>query len=290
MPESLTAPRARQAEAFAALSGVARSRQRQVDDAGSPPPRFILEAAQSMAEHMAAPQERMASSRAQMAFWQQHMPSAIGATTWNFEAVREAMPVSYQAVMAALEPLEGRPQLVSTVFHMAAFPLVCTLIGAAWRQLHDGPLHLLMAARNLGWLRLGGNRWILDHGHVIGTSAAGLRQLTAGLKDGSIKRLLILPDGPHRPGPPGVRALHGVSETLGIKTALLSRLHAMGIPVVPFTHEWNDDALEITPRPMLDPAILDETQTIDAVVTYIEDLLGRRPEQWLNWNAARLRT
>ncbi|WP_454715777.1 hypothetical protein [Caulobacter segnis] len=278
----------REAETFAGLMDIARSRQQSATSAAAP--RFILEGAQAMASHLALSEADLQASLAPMTFWQQHMPGAIGAHTWDFAAVRERLPHAYAQVRTALEPLESRPQVVSTVFHMAAFPLLCTLIGAAWRDLHDGPLHALMAARNIGWLRLGGNRWVLDAVEVISTDPAGLRQLAKGLKDGSIKRLLILPDGPHRPGTPGVRALEGVSAGLGVKTTLISKLHGLGIPIAPFIHEWDDGALRVTPCPVLDRATHDEAETIRIMTGHIEDLLQRRPEQWLNWNAARLRT
>jgi hypothetical protein len=284
----LSPTQVREAATFSDLIDAARLRQRGATSAA--PPRFILEGAQSMASHLALSEEDLQASLAPLAFWQLHMPATIGASTWDFAAVRERLPHAYAQVRAALEPLESRPQLVSTVFHMAAFPLVCSLIGAAWRDIHDGPLHALMAARNMGWLRLGGNRWVLDTVEVISTDPAGLRQLARGLKDGSIRRLLILPDGPHRPGTPGVRALEGVSAGLGVKTTLISRIHGMGIPIAPFIHEWEDGALRVTPRPVLDRTTHDEAQVMGIMAGHIEDLLRRRPEQWLNWNAARLRT
>lgn len=277
---------AREAESLAELIAAARSRQRAAKGA----PRFILEGAQAMASHMALSEDAMQASLAPMAFWQLHLPAALGAAPWDFAAVRERLPHAYARVREALEPLEKHPQVVSTVFHMAGFPLICALIGAVWRDMRAGPLHVLIAARNMGWLRLGANRWVLDAGEVISTDPAGLYQLARGLKDGAIQRLLILPDGPHRPGAPGGRALEGLSAGLGVKTTLISTIKRLGIPIAPFGHEWSDDALLVTPHPVLDPSTHGDAEAIDIMTGYIEDALRRRPEQWLNWNAARLRT
>jgi hypothetical protein len=285
-----SAARAREAETFAALIEAARLRQQAAHQRSPLTPRFLLEGAQAMAAHMAMSKERVQACLGPMALWQLYLQSAIGANTWDFAAVRENMPWSCERVRAALAPLEARPQLVSTVFHMAAFPLICVLIGTVWRDMHDGPLHLLVASRNMGWFRLESNRWVRDEIEVVNTDVAGLRQLVAGLRNGSIRRLLILADGPQSPRTPGTRALNGVSPRLGIKTTLLSKIHRMGIPLAPVTHEWDAGGLLVTPRPLLDPAILDEAETLNAVVRHIEDLLRRHPEQWLNWNAPRIRT
>lgn len=277
---------ARETEVLAGLIAAAQSRARNT----VAPPRFILEGAQAMASHMALSAETLQASLAAMAFWQLHLPATLGATPWDFAAVRERLPHAYATVREALEALESHPRLVSTVFHMAGFPLVCALIGAAWRDMRAGPLHVLMAARNIGWLRLGANRWVQDAAEVISTDPAGLYQLARGLKDGAIKRLLILPDGPHRPGEPGVCALEGLSAGLGVKTTLIETISRLGIPIAPFSHEWSNGALLVTPHPVLDPATHGAAEAIDIMTGHIEDVLRRRPEQWLNWNAARLRT
>lgn len=243
-----------------------------------------------MALHMALSEPQMQEAVAPMALWQLYLPSALGARVWDFPAMREHTAWSYERVRAGLAAMESRPQVVSTVFHMALFPLICTLVGAVWRDMHAGPLHLLVASRNMGFLRLETNRWVGETVEVLSTDPAGLRRLMAGLKQGSIRRLLILADGPQAPGPPGTRALDGVSPALGIRTTLLTKIHALGIPLVPITHEWDSDRLVVTPRPPLDPAALSETETIDAVVGHVEGLLRRHPEQWLNWGAARIRT
>ena len=281
---------AREAATFAALIDAARRRQLATQQRSPLTPRFLLESAHSMAGHMAMSEERMQDCLAPMALWQLYLPSTLSTTIWDFAAVREQMPWSYERVRATLAEVEARPQLVSTVFHMALFPLICTLIGVVWRDLHQGPLHLLVANRNMGWLRLENSRWIGNTVEVIKTDAAGLRQLLAGLKAGSIRRLLILADGPHAPGTPGARTLDGISPTLGIRTTLLSKIHALGIPIIPFTHEWEADRLIVTPRPILEPTGLSESQTIDQIIRHIEGLLHRHPEQWLNWSAARIRT
>ena len=285
-----SAAQSREAETFAVLIEAARRRQQAAQQRSPAPPRFLIEGAQAMAAHMQMPQERMQACLGPMALWQLYLQSAIGGSTWDFAAVRENMPWSCERVRVALGLLEARPQLVSTVFHMAAFPLICVLIGTVWRDMHDGPLHLLVASRNMGWFRLNSNRWVHDEINVLNTDPAGLRQLMAGLKNGSIRRLLILADGPQSPGTPGARALDTISPTLGVKATLLSKIHGMGIPLVPVTHEWDAGGLLVTPRPALDPAILDKAETIDAMIAHIEDLLRRHPEQWMNWNAAKIRT
>jgi len=292
MAEALADPaaEAREAAALAALMEAARRRQREAGDASPLPPRFLLESARSMAAHMGMSEARMQEALGEMALWQLFLPAALGAQTWDFAAVRERTPWSYRRLRAALEPLRARPQVATAVFHMAGFPLVCALVGAAWRELHDGPLHLLVARRNLGWFRLGANRWVGEASEILDTSPAGLRRLMAGLRSGSIRRLLILADGPQAPGPAGVRALGGVSPSLGIRTGLLARLHGLGVPLAPITHEWEAGRLVVTPRPVLDPATVDRSGAIDAVAGRLEDLLRRRPEQWLNWSAARIRT
>lgn len=283
-------PEAREAVTFGTLIEAARQRQ-QAAWAKSPlTPRFLLESAQSMVAHTAMSEQSMQECLAPMALWQLYLQSAIGAEVWDFAAAREHMPWSYERVRLALLEMEARPQVVSTIFHMAAFPLLCTLIGAAWRDMHKGPLHVLVASTNMGWFRVGKNRWIVDTVDVLHTAPAGLRQLMAGLKTGAIRRLLILVDIPQAAGTVGTRALDGISPSLGIKTTLLAKIHALGIPLVPITHEWNADRFVVTPRPPLDPAIVTQTETIDTVAGYVEDLLRRHPEQWLNWTAAKIRT
>ena len=147
-----------------------------------------------------------------------------------------------------------------------------------------------MASRNLGWFRLEGNRWVGETAEILATDPAGLRQLVAGLRRGTIRRLLILVDGPQAPGAAGTHALSGLSPALGIRTTLLEKIHALGIALVPITHEWEEEGLVVTPQAPLDRAAVGEAGYVPAVARHIEDLLRRHPEQWLNWNAARIRT
>lgn len=281
---------AREAATLAALLHGARLRRQAAYERSPATPRFLLESAQSMAAHMAMSEQRMQECLEPMALWHLYLPSALGTRTWDFDAVREHFPLSYARIWAALAQQESRPQLVTTVFHMAAFPLVCILVGAAWANVHDGPLHLLVARSNLSWLRTEGNRWIGETVKVLGTSPAGLREMLAGLRAGSIRRMLILADGPQAPGAAGTRVLDGISPRLGIKTTLLNKIHDLGIPLAPIAHDWEADRLMITPCPLLDPDVIGSTETLDAMVGHIEALLRRRPEQWLNWGAARIRT
>lgn len=282
------AAEAREAATFRAVIEAARQRQSNAE-AKAPISRFVLESAQSMARHMAMPEQEMRDRLPRMALWNLHLQSALGAKVWDFETVRHETPWSYARVRTALAALESRPQLVTAVFHMAAFPLVSALVGSAWRSLHDGPLHALIASRNMGWFRLDHNRWIPEAADLVSTDAEGLWRLLAGLRDGSITRLLILTDGPHAPGTLGTHTLDGACPSLAIKTSLITILHTLGIPLVPITHAWEADRLIVTPRPVLDPKVMSQDETIKAMVAHTEALLRRHPEQWLNWSAAGIR-
>src|SRR5690606_439858 len=114
----------------------------------------------------------------------------------------------------------------------------CSLVGAAMRSQHDGPLHMVVATRNLGWLQLEHSRWVREAATVLGTHPQDLRKLMQGLRSGEIRRLLILADGPHPPGQVGVRALSGISAALGFRTPLLERMHALGVPLRSIPHYW----------------------------------------------------
>src|SRR5690606_24028791 len=195
------AARAREDATFDGLFEQLRQRQQAFQATSPPPSRVLLESARAMAAHMRMPEPRMRQLLAPMAIWQAFLPSALSRDTWDFDAVRERLPWSFARVRGTLQALEARPQLVAVAFHMAAFPLLTALIGAAWRELPGGPLHLLISSRNLGWLRLGNSHWVSESAVVIDTSPAGLRQLTQGLRSGTITRLLIMVDGPHAPGP-----------------------------------------------------------------------------------------
>jgi hypothetical protein len=281
---------AREAATLAALLDSARHRRQMAYERSPAPPRFLLESAQSMAAHMAMPEQRMLDCLEPMTLWQLYLPSALGTRTWDFDAVREHLPASYARVRAAMAEEGARPQLVTAVFHMPAFPLICILVGAAWEELRHGPSHVLVADRNLGWFRTEANRWIGQKVTVLSTSAAGLREMLAGLKAGSIRRMVILADGPQPPGAAGTLVLGGISPRLGIKKTLLSKVHELGIPLAPITHEWEGGRLSVAPCPVLDPHAIGRTDMLDAVAGHIEGLLRRRPEQWLNWGAARIRT
>lgn len=266
------------------------AQQSQQAQQGRATPRFLLEAARSMAAHLNLDDAQMQQSLDALALWQWHLPTAMAGSRWDFAMVRERLPASFACMQQALLPHEARPQVVAAAFHMAAFPLICSLVGAAWRSMHTGPLHMVIATHNLGWLRRDHSSWIGEHATIIGTQPQDLRRLLAGLRAGEIRRLLILVDGPHAPGRAGTRALTGVSATLGFRTALLERIHALGIPLLPFTHHFAAQQLVVQPQPLLDPQQLDADATVAAVANHIETLLRAQPAQWLNWAAARIRT
>ncbi|MGV3593453.1 MAG: hypothetical protein ACO1PZ_17350 [Gammaproteobacteria bacterium] len=289
MPETTDADLL-QRESLATLFALAHARQREAESRASQPPRFLLESARSMATHLALSDTQMHDSLGALALWQFYLPAAMGMSSWDFAMARDCLPVSFARVKAALQAVEARPQLVIVAFHMAGFPLLSSLVGSALATMRRRPLHMLVATNNLGWLKRAVERWNEPDAHFIGTQPRDMRMLLGGLRDGSIERLLILVDGPHAPGPAGTRALPGISSTLGFRTALLERLHALGLPLLPIMHHWHDEDLVLEPQPLLDPARVDATATIDAIATHIETLLREQPEQWLNWAAARIRT
>jgi len=255
------------------------------------PSRFLLEGARTMARHLDLPERRMHELIPAMAFWQIFLPSALARDTAYFTECPDRWPWSFQQVRASLDAMESHPQLVVAAFHMAALPLVAKLVGAAWAEIHPGPRHLLLATRNLSWLRLESGRWVLDSANIIGTDRGDLRRLIRGLRNASIQRLLILVDGPHRPGLPGTHALSSISPTLGFKTGLLSSIISMKIPVLFLAHFWEPDGLVLRWHP-LSRSTGNQTaaECISTVAMLIEDLLRNHPEQWLNWTAASLRT
>src|SRR5262245_36569010 len=166
---------------------------------------------------------------------------------------------------------------------MALFPLVASILVPSVAEAHGERGHVLVAQQNMMWLRTEAGRWVPETADVISTDARGLRQLHAGLRRGSIRRLLILVDGPHRPGP-GTHPLTSISSTLGFKTGLLRKIIEMRIPILPLTHVWGDSRLELEWQPLLP----DEPEAgVATIARLIESLLRRRPEQWLNWAAAR---
>lgn len=243
-----------------------------------------------MATHLGMTEPQMQASLEEVALWQLYLPAALSGSRWDFDAVRTALPHSYQRAQDALSALRARPQLAVVAFHMAAFPLVCSLLGAAARSTYGGPMHVVVATHNLGWLRHEHSRWLGESVVVLSTTRRDLRQLLTGLGNGEIRRLLVLADGPHTPGSAGTRALGGISPALGFRTALLERLHAFGIPLQPFTHAWEAQRLVVRPEPLLDPACISAHGSVSAVATHIEWLLRSYPAQWLNWVAATIRT
>jgi hypothetical protein len=261
---------------------LASARQRQARF-GPVAPRSIAESAQTMAQYMGmTPLEAEAASPS-MAFWQMFLPSVLGSDPANFTDVRARLPHSFERVRRGVANAAAHPQLVFAAFHMAAFPLLAAMLVASAREVHGVRGHVLVAQRNMMWLRTDAGRWVPEVAEVISTDARGLRQLHTGLRDGSIRRLLILVDGPHRPGP-GTHPLTSIGPTLGFKISLLRKLFEMHIPVLPVTHAWGANGLAIKWQPLLAD---DPDAGIATTAGLIESLLRRHAAQWLNWAAAR---
>lgn len=264
-------------------------------EAKSPlPSRFLLEGARSMARHMGMSDGQRQAFLPSLGFWQIFLPSALAGDTSWFTEPGFHMPWSFESVRDGVVEMEPWSQAVFASFHMAAFPLIGAMLGAACAALRCRG-HVLVARRNMGWLRLAGGQWAFKAAEVIGTDPAGLRRLMAGLRSGEIERLLILVDGPHPPAARGTRALSNISPTLGFKTGLLSSILSMGIPVRPITHFWESNQLQVKWQSVLEPArerggISAAEHGIATAALLIEDLLRTHPEQWLNWAAASLRT
>ncbi|HVZ22176.1 MAG TPA: hypothetical protein VG871_13990 [Vicinamibacterales bacterium] len=267
-------------EARTVASWFAAARQQQSDYVGVTLPRVIAENARTMAAYMNMTASAAAAAEPSMAFWQMFLPSVLGRDPANFTDVHARLPHSFDFVRRGVAAVAAHRQLVFAAFHMAAFPLVAAMLAKAVFDVHGDAGHVLVARRNMAFLKLDSGRWVSEVAQVISTDARGLRQLHAGLRSGSIRRLLILVDGPHRPGP-GTHPLTCMAPTLGFKTALLRKLSAMQIPVLPLTHAWSEDRLELEWQPLLPDA------SVAATATLIESLLRRHPEQWLNWSAAR---
>jgi hypothetical protein len=246
------------------------------------PPRLIAESARTMTAYMGTAPELAGAAALAMAFWQMFLPSVVGSDPANFTEVATRLPQSFDIVRSGVTRVAGHRQLVFAAFHMAAFPLVAAMLPAAVRDVHGARGHVLVARRNVPWLRTDTGRWVEEVADVISTDGRGLRRLHAGLRDGSIRRLLILVDGPHRPGP-GTHALTGISPALGFKTGLLRRLLALHIPVLPLTHGWVEQRLDLEWQPLL-PG--DPDAGVATTAGLIESLVRRHPEQWLNWAAA----
>jgi hypothetical protein len=250
------------------------------------PPRFLLQSARTMARHVGMTEQQMQHLLPQLAQYQIFLSAALSADMRNFTEATSRFPAAYDRICAALSALESHPQLVVCAFHMAGMPLIATLVGAAWAEVHNGPLHAMFATRNLSWMRTERWRWTMDAGTFLGSDRGDLRRLVTGLRDRTIKRLLILVDGPHPPTGPGTRALSNLSPALGFKTGLLRSILSMNIPILPLTHFWKADRLTVDAHPL----ITAETDGVCAIATTLEDLLRSHPDQWLNWTAASLRT
>lgn len=261
----------------------AAARLRQSQHTGAMPPRLVAENARTMAEYMGMTPSEAEAAALSMAFWQMFLPSVMGNDRANFAEVRDRLPRSFDIVRAGVAAAAAPPQLIYAAFHMAAFPLLAAMLVPAVGEVHGSRGHVLVAHRNMAWLKTDSGRWVAELADVISTDPRGLRQLQTGLRDGSIRRLLILVDGPHRPGP-DTYPLTSIAPTLGFKTALLRKLFEMRIPVLPVTHCWGENGLEIEWQPLLpeDPAV-----GFAKTAELIESLLRRHPEQWVNWNAAR---
>jgi hypothetical protein len=261
----------------------AAARQRQAEYGGPMPPRLIAENVRTMSAYMGMTQSAADAAAPAMAFWQMFLPSVLTRDPANFTDVRRRLPQSFDTVRRGVAGAAACPQLVFASFHMALFPLVASILVPSVAEVHGERGHVLVAEQNMMWLRREAGRWVPETADVISTDVRGLRQLRAGLRDGSIRRLLILVDGPHRPGP-GTHALTGISSTLGFKTGLLRKIIEMRIPILPLTHGWDENRLELEWQPLLP----DEPEAgVATIAGLIESLLRRRPEQWLNWGAAR---
>jgi hypothetical protein len=266
-------------EAYTIARWFEAARERQARHAAPAASPLVTQSADVMARHIAVDPARVDDVLSSMAFWQLFLPSALASDRASFSDVRARLPRSFDVVRRQVAGIARLPQAVFAAFHMAAFPLVAAMLAAAVMDEHGEPGHVLVGRRNLAWLELDASRWVTRMGRVIGTDARGLRQLQAGLRDGSIRRLLILVDGPHPPGP-GTEPLATI-PTLGFKTGLLERLLARHVPVLPLTHAWEGSRLELAWRPPIDDA--DPAAGAAAIARLIEELLHRHPEQWLNW-------
>lgn len=250
------------------------------------PPLFVLEGARNMARHLAMPDSRMQELLPAMAFWQAYFPSALARDATSFTQAAARFPASYDVVRSVVAEMKARPQVVFVAFHMAAMPLIAAFLALAVAETHGRPGHVLLSPQNAVRLQTESGRWVLDVSTVVRADAAGLRRLISGLRDGSITRLLILPDGPQRPGGPNTRVVANAMPGVAFKTGLLSRILAMGIPTRPLAHRWVEGDLALTWHPFLDGT---GEAPISRVAGLIEDLLRQQPEQWLNWSAASLR-
>lgn len=267
-----------EAGTIAAWFAAAHQKQAQFGPAA---PRSIAGSAQMLVDVMGltAPQAEAAPDA--MAFWQLFLPSVLGSDPTNFTDARTRLPRTYELVHRGVADAAAHPQLVFLAFHMAGLPLLGAMVASSVAGVHEEFVHVLVGRRNLMWLRTDAGGWVESLGDVIATDSRGLRRLQTGLREGSIRRLLVLVDGPHTRGPQ-THPLMSMTPWLGFKTALLRRLFELEIPVLPVTHFWDAQGLQIEWQPLLDPAT-----GIATTADLIESLLRRDPTQWLNWAAVR---
>jgi hypothetical protein len=279
---------------LAALHASARALRDAAISKGQYPPRFVLEGARTMAQHLSMPDHRVQGLVPSMALYQVYLSYALGRDTAILRQIRSRLPYSYGLVRTAFAEMESYRQAVILMFHMPAMPLTGALMAAACVETHGYHGHALIRPGNVAWIHAQSGRWADDAGETISADPPGLRRLVSGLRHGTISRLLILPDVPFPAGRAGTRTLANISSTLAFKTGLLARILAMGIPIRPLTHAWESEALVLNWHPFLNDACRSdgacpEELAISGVASLLEDLLRRHPEQWLNWYAAGLR-
>lgn len=267
-----------EAGTIAAWFAAARQKQAQF---GPTAPRSIAGSAQTLVDVMGLTAPQAEAAPEAMAFWHLFLPSVLGSDPTNFTDARARLPRSFEIVRRGVVDAADHPQLVFLAFHMAAVPLLGAMLASSVQDVLGVRGDLLIAQRNMMLLRTDAGRWFAELGDVIATDSHGLRRLQTGLRDGSIRRLMILVDGPHTPGPL-THPLTSMTPRLGFKTTLLRRLFELEIPVLPVTHFWDGQGLQIAWQPFLDPAT-----GIATTADRIESLLQRDPTQWLNWAAAR---
>lgn len=266
-----------EARTIAAWFEAARRRQA---DFGPRPPASARADAEALVQSLGPDAGAAEAHAASLASWQLFLPSELGGDPANFVDVRARLPRSCRSVERGLAAA-AHPQLVILAFHMAALPLLAAMVAASVTQELGERGHVLIAGRNRMWLNTEAGRWVWDAAEVLTADRRGLRQLQRGLRDGSIRRLLLLVDGPHRPGA-HTHPLPLLHPPLGFRTALLRWLLGQGIPVLPVLHVWEGETLRIRWQPLLQPA-----DGITTTADLIGSLLLRHPEQWLNWGAVR---
>lgn len=253
---------------------------------GAYPPRSVAGGVRGMAAHLGLSEREAARRLDDSALYQCFLPSALAADPRNFTETAARLPASAAIVREKMAGLKAHPQFMVLVFHMSGMPCVGMLASEVCSTLYGGPRHCLIAPRNAAWLNHEKSRWLSGRVEMVVADRPGLRRLVAGLRDGTVLRLAAMIDGPQPPGRPGVHALAGVSPALGFRTGILRCVLELGIPVLPLAHWWDSGRLALEWGPLL----RDPGDGVDTVAGIIEDLLRRRPEQWLNWTAASLRT